>query len=113
MIVLTGDRQYKHVPKDLKIDENVFPSVSEIPSFLTSIRHPGRSRSVSIGPQSQADAYETLAYRDKKRRESLSSPNTTSAPKPKDLLGTESRDGQLMFPSSSCEHLRSILRGLH
>lgn len=39
---------------------------------MRSIRHPGRSRSVTLGPQSQADAYETLAYREKRRRESTS-----------------------------------------
>ena len=33
------------------------------------MRHPRRSRSVSIGPQSEADAYEALAHRDKHRRE--------------------------------------------
>lgn len=65
------DREYNKVPKQLK-DDNVIPSVSEIPSFLTSIRHPRRSRSVSVGPQSEADAYETLAYREKLRRESRS-----------------------------------------
>ena len=63
--------EYKKVPKQLQ-DDNVIPSVSEIPSLLTSIRHPRRSRSVSVGPQSEADAYETLAYREKRRRESTS-----------------------------------------
>lgn len=52
--------------------DNVIPSVSEIPSILTTIRHPRKSRSVSIGPQSEADVYETLAYREKRRRESFS-----------------------------------------
>ncbi|KAI9787147.1 MAG: hypothetical protein M1839_003382 [Geoglossum umbratile] len=63
--------EYKKVPAHLK-DDNVIPSVSELPSLITSIRHP-RKRAVSIGPQSAADAYETLAYRDKRRRESISS----------------------------------------
>ncbi|THC97204.1 hypothetical protein EYZ11_003313 [Aspergillus tanneri] len=45
---------------------------SDIPSILTNLRHP-RRRAVSVGPQSEADAYETLAYREKRRRESLSS----------------------------------------
>ena len=57
------------------------PSMSDLPSLLTSIRHPRRARSVSIGPQSAADAYETLAYRDKRRRESISS-NPGSLPSP-------------------------------
>jgi dihydrosphingosine 1-phosphate phosphatase len=64
-------REYKKVPAHLK-DDNVIPSVSELPSLITSIRHP-RKRAVSIGPQSAADAYETLAYRDKRRRESITS----------------------------------------
>ncbi len=53
-------------------DDNVIPSVSEIPSLLNSIRHPRKSRSISVGPQSEADAYETLAYREKRRRQSKS-----------------------------------------
>lgn len=53
-------------------EDNVIPSVSEIPSMLTTLRHPRQSRSVSIGPQSAADAYETLDFRAKRRRESLS-----------------------------------------
>ena len=50
----------------------MLPNVSQLPSILTSIRHP-RRRAISIGPQSEADAYETLAYREKRRRESVSS----------------------------------------
>ncbi|OJJ51117.1 hypothetical protein ASPZODRAFT_127130 [Penicilliopsis zonata CBS 506.65] len=69
----TRASQYKTVPTHLK-DHDVFPNISEIPSILTNIRHP-RRRAVSIGPQSEADAYETLAYREKRRRESLSSPH--------------------------------------
>lgn len=41
--------------------------------MLTTLRHPRQSRSVSIGPQSAADAYETLDFRAKRRRESISS----------------------------------------
>lgn len=72
------------MPKDLK-DDNVIPYASSIPSLMRSIRHPGRSRSVTLGPQSQADAYETLAYREKRRRESTSditvmTPLTTGKP---------------------------------
>ena len=54
------------------------PSVSEFPNLFSSIRHPRRSRSISIGPQSEADAYEALAFRDRKRRESISSIGGTS-----------------------------------
>lgn len=71
---LTYCRQYQKVPKHLK-DDNVIPSFSEIPSLLTSIRFP-RSRTVSVGPQSEADAYETLAYREKRRRDSMNAGQT-------------------------------------
>ncbi|KAJ6036742.1 Dihydrosphingosine 1-phosphate phosphatase [Penicillium herquei] len=61
---------YTTVPTNLK-DHDVLPNFSELPSIITTIRHP-RRRAVSIGPQSEADAYETLAYREMRRRESLS-----------------------------------------
>ncbi|TAQ85693.1 Peroxidase [Chlorociboria aeruginascens] len=64
--------EYKKIPSRLKVD-NVMPSVSDLPGLLDSIRHPGRGRAVSVGPQSAADAYETLAYREKRRRDSLTS----------------------------------------
>lgn len=67
-------RQYNKVPGQLK-DDDVIPRISDIPTILTSIRHP-RRRAVSVGPQSEADAYETLAYREKRRRESVSSGQT-------------------------------------
>lgn len=41
------------------------------------MRHP-RRRAISVGPQSEADAYETLAYREKRRRESQSGGNRAS-----------------------------------
>ena len=47
---------------------------------MRSIRHPRRNRSVTLGPQSQADAYETLAYREKRRRESTSE-NAVATPR--------------------------------
>lgn len=65
------------MPKDLK-DDNVIPYVSSISSMMNTIRHPRRSQSVTLGPQSQADAYETLAYREKRRRESTSEGAVTS-----------------------------------
>ncbi len=55
----------------LKKDDNVIPSASEIPSLINSLRHP-RKRAVSVGPQSAADFYEAIAYRDHRRRESMS-----------------------------------------
>lgn len=69
--------EYTRIPK-LRKDDNVIPAISEIPTFLTSMRHP-RRRSVSIGPQSQADAYETLAYRARRRKDSLSAGSAASS----------------------------------
>ncbi|KAJ5194908.1 Dihydrosphingosine 1-phosphate phosphatase [Penicillium cinerascens] len=66
----TTASRYTTVPSNLK-DNEVFPNFSDIPSILTTIRHP-RRRAISVGPQSEADAYETLAYREKRRRESQS-----------------------------------------
>jgi dihydrosphingosine 1-phosphate phosphatase len=68
--------EYTRIPK-LRRDDNVIPAISEIPSFLKSVRHP-RKRAVSVGPQSQADAYETLAYREKRRRDSISADHAPS-----------------------------------
>lgn len=67
------NREYGRIPGQLKYDD-VMPSVSDIPSMLTSIRHP-RRRAVSIGPQSEADAYEAIAYRQERRRASAASEN--------------------------------------
>lgn len=73
----------------------MLPSFSEIPSIITNISHP-RRRAVSVGPQSEADAYETLAYREKRRRESLSggsraSPAAESRDKPDGHTRTQSK----------------------
>ncbi len=64
--------EYQNIPLRLR-DDNVMPNVSDFPKLVRSIRGPGRGRSVSIGPQSAADAYETLAYRERRRRESIGS----------------------------------------
>ena len=53
-------------------DDNLIPPASELPHMLKNLAHP-RMRSVSVGPQSAADAYETLAYRSRRRRESVNS----------------------------------------
>lgn len=93
--------EYKQVPPRLR-DDNVMPSVSDLPQLLNSIRHPRRGRAVSVGPQSAADAYETLAYREKRRKESASS---ISRP-------TLSPENQSYFtvPQSSNGEVRSSLR---
>ena len=54
---------------DLRQDDNVIPQASEIPAMLSSLSHP-RKRTVSIGPQSQADVYEAIAVRQRRRRDS-------------------------------------------
>lgn len=64
--------EYTKVPKQHSGD-NVIPSVSEIPGLFR------RRRAISIGPQSEADAYETLAYRERRRRTSLSANDKTIA----------------------------------
>ena len=61
--------QYKTVPVR-RDDDNVIPSARDIPKFLSNLR---RRRAISVGPQSEADAYEALAYRQKRRRDSLKS----------------------------------------
>lgn len=86
-------------------DDNVIPSVAEIPSFLTSIRHPRRSRSVSVGPQSEADAYETLAYREKRRRESKSEMTSfkidEKTSSPSDYFGITTSSASNRYPSAA------------
>lgn len=62
--------QYSTIPP-LRKDDNVIPSASDIPNLINSVRQ-RRGRAVSIGPQSAADAYETIAYRREQRRRSLS-----------------------------------------
>jgi hypothetical protein len=68
---LTQNSEYKRVPP-LRQDDNVIPSASEIPGMLSNLRHP-RKRGISVGPQSEADAREFIANRERKRRESRSS----------------------------------------
>ncbi|KAF2273056.1 sphingosine-1-phosphate phosphohydrolase-like protein [Westerdykella ornata] len=70
---------YTSVPH-LHGDDNLIPPASEIPHMLNNLVHP-RKRAVSVGPQSAADAYETLAYRNRRRRESLKSAEGTPIPK--------------------------------
>ncbi|MCJ1472518.1 hypothetical protein MMC13_001166 [Lambiella insularis] len=92
--------EYDNVPSHLKTD-NVIPSVYEIPNLLASIRHPRHSRSVSIGPQSQADAYEVLAFRQKRRRESLSSSAAVSS-------GEEQKIMHDANSTTSSQHVKSF-----
>ena len=63
VLTIFGFSEYKKVP-DLPED-----TIRELPNIVRNIR---RTRSDSVGPQSEADAYETIAYREKQRRESIS-----------------------------------------
>ena len=63
-----GVEEYSQVPT-LRKDDNVIPPASEIPGMIAGMRHP-RKRAISVGPQSEADAYEVMAFRERRRRES-------------------------------------------
>ncbi|KAK4941828.1 Long-chain base-1-phosphate phosphatase [Elasticomyces elasticus] len=67
--------EYETVPRQ-ENDDNVIPPARDIPHLLSNLR---RRRAISVGPQSEADAYEALAYRDKRRRDST---NPHGAPSP-------------------------------
>jgi hypothetical protein len=58
--------QYRVVPQ-LKRDDNVLPSASDVGQMLGEVRK-RRGRAISIGPQSMADAREVIAYRQEARR---------------------------------------------
>lgn len=60
--------EYQTVPHQ-RDDDNVIPSARDIPHMLGNLRN--RRRAISVGPQSEADAYEALAYRQKRRRDSM------------------------------------------
>ena len=55
----------------LRKDDNVIPPASELSTLVSNLRHP-RKRTVSVGPQSEADARELIANRERQRRNSRS-----------------------------------------
>lgn len=61
----------------LRRDDKVLPTAAEIPAMLSSIRR--RKRTISVGPQSEADAREFIAARQQHRREE----KAAGGPKPK------------------------------
>jgi dihydrosphingosine 1-phosphate phosphatase len=63
--------QYRTVPR-LRRDDNVLPNPSDVGQMIGDVRR-RRGRAISIGPQSVADAYEVLAYREEARRRERSS----------------------------------------
>lgn len=89
--VLNTLRQYEKVPKHLD-DNDIIPSVGRIPSIISSFRHP-RRRALSVGPQSMADAYETMELIRRQRENTGSTINNMcSIPKETETLldwGTE------------------------
>lgn len=91
-------RKYTSIPT-LRGDDNVIPPVSDLPHMLKSLAHP-RRRSVSIGPQSAADAYETLAYRNRRRRESMNSLDGT-VPEDSTWQSKNVEDNTLTLPQYS------------
>ncbi|EQL04156.1 hypothetical protein G6O67_005876 [Ophiocordyceps sinensis] len=110
----TPATEYKSVPPGSRLD-TLIPKASDFPRIVESIRHPTtRGRSVSIGPQSAADAYETLAYRERRRRESIGS-NQSAKGKPGNLDSgspEEDRSGRIAqasgaqkSPSQDLEHI--------
>lgn len=80
--------EYKKVPS---LPDNILFGLSEIPALIHNIRRP---RSDSVGPQSAADAYETLAYREKKRRESIGTSQSQSPPTTRGVTKYENMDAK-------------------
>lgn len=80
-------RDYNSVPP-LRKDDGILPTASEIPSMLDHIRR--RKRTISVGPQSEADAREHIANRQQQRREerarSKSPASALHTPPPKDSI---------------------------
>lgn len=75
IFVLTQRRYYKKVPA-LQEDDNVLPPAREIPSMLSNTR----KRTISVGPQSEADVREFIANREQRRRNSRSETSPSRRP---------------------------------
>ena len=89
------------MPK-LRKDDNVLPPASEIPAMISNTR----KRTISVGPQSEADVREYIANREQKRRESLSSAAATRRPDWKTANGhTSGAHPQTPFNESADGHL--------
>ncbi|KLU81020.1 long-chain base protein 3 [Magnaporthiopsis poae ATCC 64411] len=96
--LLHARERVQNIPDLLRLrTDTVLPAVSELPDIVRSIRRVGgrRGRSISIGPQSAADAYETLAYRERRRRESIgSNASLGSKPSLRDLREEAAGEGE-------------------
>src|SRR5690554_1287303 len=93
----TPASEYKKVPR---LPDDTLPSVSQIPGLIRSVRRP---RSDSVGPQSAADAYETLAYRDKRRRETPNAAQNHDIEKYEREMGTGHVCNQMLAQMSEGE----------
>ena len=85
--------QYKKVPPHVKTDTIIPPASEIIPTIISSIRGPRHGRTVSVGPQSAADAYEAIAFREKVRRNSIT--NAGPLPSPLRYRVDDSANGHL------------------
>lgn len=93
-------RYYKSVPP-LRKDDNVLPPASEIPAMLSKTR----KRTISVGPQSEADVREFIANRDQQRKDSLSS-GTAQRPsrnelRPSGMTSRSQTSDGLLSPNTS------------
>lgn len=73
-------KDYKRASEYTKVPDLVddtLPNLQELPALIHNFSR--RTRSDSVGPQSAADVYETLAHREKGRGESTDSISTTAA----------------------------------
>lgn len=92
--------EYKKVPP-LPKDDNVIPSPAQIPQFISNIKK-RRGRAVSIGPQSVADAYEAVAYREEQRKRSGSAGTDASVDIPEIAIeDTDQLSALRNFPAPS------------
>lgn len=117
--------QYTKVPRLLK-DDNVIPPARDIPKFISSLGKP-RKRTVSVGPQSEADAREMLAQREIHRKQSLRDLQSMSsngdiavstavvdiqeAPDQSKLLGHDLAQGRSPYQSDS-EQEKVVFEGI-
>ncbi|CAN8104009.1 unnamed protein product [Discula destructiva] len=96
--------EYKNIPNLLKLrTDTVLPTMSDLPQLVKTLRAPTRGRSVSIGPQSAADAYEALAYRERRRRESIGSNGSMKSAGGLDLRERFQADGAVLPKSGGDE----------
>jgi membrane-associated phospholipid phosphatase len=93
--------QYEDIPPSLP-DSNLFE-----PENITSIfKKVGRSRGDSVGPQSQADVYESIAYREYQKQKEI------NHRKPAAAANGEDNHGEGGLTSSSCLPTSQYFKGV-